>query len=103
MTELAVGGSRRWAGLVERMFEAFSRQLQEVEKRIAEGGAEIVKEHKTLGDLAKTMETLFTLDRKVAGDGEDGPMDLQRLRGELVERLGKFAPLRRKATKTEAE
>ena len=97
MTELALGGRGRRAGLVERMFEAFSRQLHEVEQRIAAGGAEIIKEHKTLGDLAKTMETLLSLDRKGAGDGDDGSVDLERLRKDLVERLARFAPVRRKA------
>ncbi|RAH98771.1 hypothetical protein DLJ53_24330 [Acuticoccus sediminis] len=97
MTELALGGGGRRAGLVERMFEAFSRQLHEVEKRIAAGGAEIIKEHKTLGDLAKTMETLLSLDRKVAGDGEEGAVDLARIRTEVMERLSRLTPLRRKS------
>ncbi len=96
MTEMAMGGGGRRAGLVERMFVAFSRQLHEVEQRIAAGGAEIIKEHKTLGDLAKTMETLLSLDRKVAGDGQEGTPDLEGLRKELVERLARFAPVRRK-------
>lgn len=102
MTELAIGGGARRAGLVERMFEAFSKQLHEVEMRIAAGGAEILKDNKILGELAKTMETLLSLDRKVAGDGEEGGIDLTRLRAELVDRLGRLAPVRRKRAQTTA-
>lgn len=102
MTELAIGGGARRACLVERMFEAFSKQLHEVEMRIAAGGAELLKDNKALGELAKTMETLLSLDRKVAGDNEDGGLDLTRLRGELAERLSKLAPARRKRAATSA-
>ncbi|WP_075221047.1 hypothetical protein [Acuticoccus yangtzensis] len=90
------------ARLVERLFHALSRQLKEVEDRAVEAGSDLIKDNKVLAEIAKTMETLLSLDRKLAGDeGEKGLVDLDRLRADLVERLNRLVPGRRQPPATE--
>lgn len=91
MGEMALGNGSCRIGFVERLYSAFAKQLVELESKLVDGGAEILKD-KSIGDLAKTLDTLLSLDRKVAGDSkEQGSMDLDRLRHELMDRLGRLA------------
>jgi len=65
------GGSNR-EELVKRLFGAFAVQVREMEARVAaHEGEEILEDAKILAGLAKTMEVLVSLDRKVS-QGEIG-------------------------------
>jgi len=87
MTVLAVDrGSRR--SLVERLFKAFSMQLSDIEVRIADKcGEGIVEDAKVLSGLAKTLETLVTVERRLTGEEGGEPLDFEALRTELAARL----------------
>ena len=91
-----MGGGATREGLVQRLFEAFALQVRDIEARVREG-AQIGEDTKVLSGLAKTLETLIALDRKVAID--DKVPDIERVRAELSERLAKLRPMRKtKAT-----
>ncbi|XWN33716.1 MAG: hypothetical protein ROR55_11940 [Devosia sp.] len=96
MAELALDGASTRESLVQRLFGAFAMQVQDIEKRIAEhGGAEIVEDTKVLSGLARTLETLIALDKKVSGEGT-GLADAAELRAEIAERLARLKPQRRR-------
>ncbi|MEM8853323.1 MAG: hypothetical protein AAGD34_06430 [Pseudomonadota bacterium] len=96
MAELALDGASTRESLVQRLFGAFAMQVRDIEKRIAEhGGAEIVEDTKVLSGLARTLETLIALDKKVSGEGT-GLADAAQLRAEIAERLARMKPPRRR-------
>jgi transposase-like protein len=87
------------ARLVARLHTAFSAQLAALEKRASEAqGDSIDKDARTLGVLAKTLETLIELDRDGAKVGEPEPRDRGRLRLELAERIAAWAAERPQPT-----
>lgn len=91
MTGTAMNAGAR-SSLVERLFCAFSVQLSDVETRIAEKTGEgIVEDGRVLSGLAKTLETLVSVERKLIEtmDGET-TMDLSAMRTELAARLSKL-------------
>lgn len=75
--------------LVERLFRAFSMQLGDIEARIADQtGEKVADDGRVLSGLAKTLETLVSVERKlVQADDAEGTMDLDAVRTELAERL----------------
>jgi hypothetical protein len=87
MAEAVSGGTQNREDLVERLFGAFAVQVREIESRVAahEGDA-ILEDAKILAGLAKTMEILVSLDKKVSPE-EGGSLDLESVRAELSERL----------------
>lgn len=98
MAEMTMGGLATREGLVERLFAAFAVQVREIEARVARGSAEIVEDAKILSGLAKTLDTLLSLDRRVCGKAEDAPVDPDRLRGELADRLARLLPMAKRNT-----
>ena len=78
--------------LIERLYRTFGRQLVALEKRAGEGGDSIEKDARTLGALAKTLETLIHLDRD---DGapvkQPEPSDRGHLRLELARKIAAWA------------
>ncbi|MEM0907084.1 MAG: hypothetical protein AAGJ94_06955 [Pseudomonadota bacterium] len=80
-------GSRE--SLVERLFKAFSKQLTDIEERIAgQSGDGIVEDAKVLSGLAKTLETLVTVERRlVQPDEGEAEVDVDAMRTELMSRL----------------
>lgn len=95
MVEMVMGGGATRENLVERLFAAFATQVRDIEARVREG-AQIAEDSRVLSGLAKTLETLLTLDRKVASPSDAAP-DVDRLRTELSARLAKLRPAKRKA------
>lgn len=88
MTVVAMDDDTR-ERLVARLFRAFSMQLSDIEARIAEkGGDGIVEDAKVLSGLAKTLETLVTVERRV-NQGEQGEdtLDYDAVRTQLAARL----------------
>ncbi|WP_334175008.1 hypothetical protein [Pseudoxanthobacter sp.] len=78
--------------LVGRLMQAFARQVSEVEARLgSEGGAD-ERDARTLGVLAKTLETLIDLDRAAQGDraGEEEAKNLDAVREEIARRLDRL-------------
>lgn len=96
MTTAASGEGANREDLVERLFTAFSVQLDEIEARISGAeGHEILEDAKVLSGLARTLETLIALDKKV-GHEEEGAPDLEAVRAELAERLAHLDPRTRR-------
>ena len=76
--------------LVDRLFVAFEQQLADLEARLA--GADAVPgepDARTLGAMARTLETLFELDRaaREEGGGAAEDDDADALRAEIARRL----------------
>jgi hypothetical protein len=95
------GASRE--DLVERLFAAFAVQLREIEARVAGAdGHEMMEDAKILSGLARTLETLMSLDRKV-GHGDDEAIDVDAVRVELAERLERLRPRTKKGGKAAAK
>ena len=88
MTDAAINALGR-GNLVERLFRAFSMQLSEIEARIADRTGEgIADDGRVLSGLAKTLETLVSVERKLIESGdEETAVDLDAVRTELAERL----------------
>ena len=88
MTDAAINALGR-GNLVERLFRAFSMQLSEIEARIADKTGEgIADDGRVLSGLAKTLETLVSVERKLIQTGdEEATVDLDAVRTELAERL----------------
>jgi hypothetical protein len=91
------GGGRDAAGqrarLVARLYRTYGRQLGALEKRAQEAAGETVeKDARTLGVLAKTLETLIAFDRD---DGarvkEPEPVDRDELDADLARRIARWA------------
>ncbi|MEM8664097.1 MAG: hypothetical protein AAGF49_08260 [Pseudomonadota bacterium] len=87
MTVLAMDeGSRE--SLVNRLFRAFSVQVSQIEERVRGHGVdEIVEDTKVLGALAKTLETLVGVERKLINEDPDNPVYYDALRTELMSQL----------------
>jgi hypothetical protein len=86
MGEMVLGRGTDREGMVARLFAAFQVQLKDIEARVREG-AESSEVAKTLQGAAKTLETLLTLDRRVAmADGVAAP-DVDGLRAKVMEKL----------------
>lgn len=99
MGEMVLGRGADCEGMVARLFATFQMQLREIEAKVRDGAGERIGEDtRTLQGLAKTLETLLTLDRRVTlADGSAAP-DVEGLRAKVMERL---ASLRRvRAAKT---
>ncbi|MCF3934467.1 hypothetical protein L1787_13745 [Acuticoccus sp. M5D2P5] len=92
MVEIALNGLESREGLVQRLFAAFAVQVRDVETRIARQGAEIVEDTKLLSGLAKTLETLISLDRKLTGEAAGETLDPGHVRAVLAERLARMNP-----------
>lgn len=86
MVELVLGRGGDREGLVARLFAAFAVQVRDIEARVREG-AQIGDDTRTLQGLAKTLETLLTLDRRVSVAEESGSHDVEGLRAQVMERL----------------
>jgi transposase-like protein len=93
------GGGRDRAGqrvrLVARLHTTFSAQLAALEKRACETqGDSIDKDARTLGVLAKTLETLMQLDRDDGAkvkEPEPADRDLDELDADLADRIARWA------------
>jgi len=87
MTDLGSGEAGR-AQLVARLFNAFGKQLGDIEARVdAADGAKILDDTRVLGGLAKTLETLLGVEKRLADPGGGVSMDLDAVRTELADRL----------------
>lgn len=75
----------RTTGLVQRLFDAFAKQVDDIEGRIDKETAPSGDDIKVLNGLAKTLETLMGLARNSASD-EDTP-DIDTARAELADRI----------------
>lgn len=90
MTGMAADAGAR-GSLVERLFRAFSIQLGDIEMRIAEKtGDGIVEDARVLSGLAKTLETLVSVERKLVQEDGGEMVDIAAVRTELAERLVKL-------------
>lgn len=91
----AVGGaSGSNAAMVAGLRRTFMRHLAALEERAKSGnGDEIEKDARTLGVLAKTLETLIELDRDGAKVGEPEPRDrdLEAIDADLAARIAAWA------------
>ncbi|GAB5376169.1 MAG: hypothetical protein AcusKO_26310 [Acuticoccus sp.] len=77
--------------LVERLFKAFAKQLSDIEARIAQNdGDSKFEDTRILSGLAKTLETLVSVERKVGEVMDGGAMDLEAIRTELAGRLAEL-------------
>lgn len=104
MAEMVLDGGATRDGLVQRLFAVFAMQVRDIEERIARtGGAEIVEDTKVLSGLARTLETLISLDRKVQGDAAVSTPDADALRSELAARLDSLKPPARRTRKRSAK
>jgi hypothetical protein len=91
MAGSSTSGANSREGLVQRLFEAFATQVRDIEARVARAGeTEIVEDTKTLGGLARTLETLISLDEKVSGQGRERSLDIDAVRAELADRLSRL-------------
>lgn len=86
MVEVASGRGDDREGLVGRLFATFAMQVKEIEAKAREG-AEALDVAKALGGLAKTLDTLLTLDRRVAIKDDAAAQDVEGLRAKVMERL----------------
>ena len=81
--------------LVARLHRTFGRQLAALEKRAKDGGGETLeKDARTLGVLAKTLETLIELDRDdgaKVGEPEPVDRDVEELDADLAARIAEWA------------
>ncbi|MEM7695016.1 MAG: hypothetical protein AAF318_11230 [Pseudomonadota bacterium] len=78
-------------GLVERLFFAFGEQLSDNEARSAKARLDGVSEDpRHLGALAKTLDTLLSLEKRFVTEEDGVTLDLEALRTELAERLSKL-------------
>lgn len=76
--------------LIDRLFAAFERQMDDIETRLADAGeAGGERDARMLGVLAKTLETLIDLERAATGGEADkqGAPDLDAAREEIARRL----------------
>jgi hypothetical protein len=79
--------------MITRLYRAFERQVAEIEERLARPGAETEeKDARTLGTLARTLETLIALERD-NGALATAPesVDIDQLDEELARRIGDWA------------
>jgi hypothetical protein len=84
------GGGR--ARLVARLHTTFGRQLATLEKRAKDAGEETLeKDARTLGVLAKTLETLIELDRDGAKVTKPEPVDRDAIDAELARKIENWA------------
>lgn len=90
--------------LVERLFGMLAVQVGQIEGLVAAHGAEeVLEDQKILSGLAKTMEVLVSLEKKVSR-GETATTDLDGIRAELSERLARLkGAARRKGKDEQAE
>lgn len=79
--------------LVARLYRAFEDQLAGVEARLAAPGIVIEeKDARTLGSLARTLETLMSLEKRDTGAKKPTePNDIDQLRAELARRIDRWA------------
>jgi hypothetical protein len=86
-------GKRGGRGLVARLYRAFEEQLAGVEARLAAPGTVIEeKDARTLGSLARTLETLMSLEKRDTGAKKPTePTDIDQLRAELARRIDRWA------------
>lgn len=78
----------RTTGLVQRLFDAFTQQVDEIEARMDADDAKSADDAKHLSGLARTLEVLLDLARKSSG-AEAAP-DVDALRGELAARMAQL-------------
>jgi transposase-like protein len=82
----------RRRAMVDRLFKAFARQVAAIEPRLCAADVDLLDpDARTLGVLAKTLETLFELDRDGAKVGEPEPRDRGHLRLELARKIAAWA------------
>lgn len=76
------------AALVERMFRAVARQIDEIELRItdSDGGAS-ARDARTLSTLARTLDLLIALERGAAKPDTEARTDIDDLRRDLARRI----------------
>lgn len=86
--ELVVETSNRPARLLYRLLNAVGKQLSEVEALLAGASNEGADQSKVLSALARTLDTLVSVERRVQTE-EEAP-DTAHLRAELVARLAKL-------------
>lgn len=80
--------SQRSICLVQRLFDAFSKQVDEIEDRSGSEDKRTGDDVRVLGGLAKTLETLMSLAERTADD--DTAPDIETARAELSERIGRL-------------
>ncbi|MBJ3774829.1 hypothetical protein [Acuticoccus mangrovi] len=103
MIDIAADDRESREGLVSRLFAAFAMQVRDIEERAAShGGAEILEDTKLLSGLARTLETLISLDRKVSAGSEQTPADTDGMRAEIADRLARLNPASKRKTKAQA-
>ncbi|MEZ5841415.1 MAG: hypothetical protein R3D02_13645 [Hyphomicrobiales bacterium] len=82
--------------LVERLYRALDRQMQDIEERLAglgEGGSAGEREARTLAALARTLDKLIELEEAAGRPGEAEKVeerDRERFRAELARRLARL-------------
>jgi hypothetical protein len=76
-----------------RLLRAVDRQIDKIEQRVRKKDASVdEKEARTLGTLAKTLQTLIALDRDAgAQPDQPEPLDRDELRAALARRLSIWA------------
>lgn len=74
--------------LVERMFRAVERQIEDIELRSAErDGEPDERDARTLGALARTLELLIGMENAEAAKQTEGRRDIDDLRRDLARRI----------------
>ena len=79
--------------MVERLYQAVERQLDEIEARMKKSNASLAeKDARTLGSLAHTLEKLIRLKATTSDPAEAAePVDLDQLYQELSRRLHRLS------------
>ena len=83
-----LGSEAGRAQLVTRLFNVFGKQLDDIEARVeAADGNKILDDTRVLSGLAKTLETLLGVERRLLEPDGGGALDLDAVRTELADRL----------------
>lgn len=80
------------AALIAGLYRACAAHVADIESRVGVSAQNRERDARTLGILARTLDTLIDLDRRKAGDTAPEPeADIERLRADLAGRLARLA------------
>lgn len=80
------------AALIAGLYRACAAHVADIEARVGVSVQNRERDARTLGILARTLDTLIDLDRRKAGDTAPEPeADIERLRADLAGRLARLA------------
>ncbi|MGH2343314.1 hypothetical protein ACRC7T_17750 [Segnochrobactraceae bacterium EtOH-i3] len=79
------------AALIAGLYRACAAHVADIESRVGVSAQNRERDARTLGILARTLDTLIDLDRRKAGEeAADPEADIERLRADLAGRLARL-------------